>query len=211
MKKSRLILPILVSFLLVGCNTAEEESISSNNTEITSRENLNAKELIIEDKGIEVEGGSFDYTLKIKPDLTLTMDIDLSIVYQEIDGLYNLHYEIDEQKNHTMIVSGTFRNIVVNSPLVEQLHPGIVTKFVNICKTIGFFTPDENGSYEYIEDLCNDPQNWIRTNISEDSYSYKLDLKTNEGFSFVNVLSLLIYENEHGYSINFNYTLPTSE
>ena len=45
----------------------------------------------------------------------------------------------------------------------------------------------------------------IRDRISEDSYSYQLDLRTKEGFTFSNELSFLLDGNRHGWSISCGY------
>ena len=209
MKKLALLIPLFTSLAVIGCSSNNDQSIST--TETSSNVVTSRSDLVIKKKDVEGEYGTYDYSLRIRPDLTLEFDIDLASVYQDIDGDYNLHYEIDKEKNHIMVVSGKFDNVIVSSPLIEQIHPEMVTRLVKTAESLGFFIPDENNSYEWIEDICNDPQNWIQTNISEDSYSYKLDLKTDEGFSFVNALSLLIFEEQHGYSIDFHYSLPTSE
>ena len=192
MKKLNLI-PLFIPLLIVGCSSSNEQTTSTTTEPISTTEpSITRRELIIESKDVETDGGTFDYSLKIRPDLTLVIDIDLENVYEEIEGQYNLHYEIDDDKNHIMVVSGKFDNVIVDSPLLEKVHPEMVSRLVGIAESLGFFSPDEEGNYDWIEELCEDPQNWVQTNISEDSYSYTLDLKTDEGFTFVNALSLLI-------------------
>lgn len=46
--------------------------------------------------------------------------------------------------------------------------------------------------------------------ITEDTYSYKLDLRTNEGFTFTNNLRYLVNGEKHGYSIYYDYDMLTS-
>ena len=210
MKRLGLTLSLLASLFVVGCST--NDTSSSSIEPISHSYSTKLKEVVIEEQNLEGEGGNYSYSLKVKPDLTLTMDIDLTITYQEIDGKYNFHYEIDKDKNHIMVVSGKFDNVIVNSPLVEQLNPGIVSKLINIAESLGFLTKDsETDDYAWIEDLCNDPQNWVLTNISDDSYSYKLDLRTAEGFTFVNALSLYLFGVQRGYTIDYEYTLSNEE
>ena len=213
MKKNTLLLPICILLLISACSSSNNQSVSTteptSTTEPASTSKVR-KDLVIHDENVETEGDTFDYSLTIRPDLTLTIDIDLSNTYEDIEGKYNLHYDIDEDKNHVMVVSGKFDGIIVDSPLIDKVQPEMIKRLVGIAETLGFLLPDQNGSYEWIEEICNDPQNWIQTNISEDSYSYTLDLKTDEGFTFVNALSLLIYEEQHGYSIDFHYSLPTN-
>ncbi|MBR2836148.1 MAG: hypothetical protein IKE43_10655 [Coriobacteriales bacterium] len=49
------------------------------------------------------------------------------------------------------------------------------------------------------------------SDISEDSYSYQLNLKTNEGFSYTNILSFLSGSDPCGYSLNFDYDVLTNK
>ncbi len=51
--------------------------------------------------------------------------------------------------------------------------------------------------------------NIIRSRISEDTYSYQLDLRTEEGFTYTNSLTYLFNGNERGYAINYAYDLLT--
>lgn len=213
MNKLKVLIPLCTLLLIAGCSSSNNNSSPTTEPTSTSEPASTSKvrqNLVIHDEDVETEGGTFDYSLTIRPDLTLTIDIDLSNTYEDIEGKYNLHYDIDEDKNHMMVVSGKFDNVIVSSPLLEQIHPEMVKRLVGIAETLGFLLPDQDGSYEWIEEMCNDPQNWVQTNISEDSYSYKLDLKTDEGFTFVNALSLLIYEEQHGYTIDFHYSLPSN-
>lgn len=76
---------------------------------------------VISRENVEVTGGRYSFRLVIRSDRTLTFDNDLEILYQGINGKYKLHYEIDENDSHIMVVSGTFENIIINSPLMEKL------------------------------------------------------------------------------------------
>lgn len=79
------------------------------------------EELVISGENIDVQGGKYSYKLVLRANGTLTFDNDLQVFYQGINGKYKLNYEIDETDNHIMIVSGTFENIIVGSPLMEKL------------------------------------------------------------------------------------------
>ena len=62
-----------------------------------------------------------------------------------------------------------------------------------------------------LELLSADDKDQILSNVSKDIYYYRLDLKTNEGFSFFNLLSLFSGSDRYGYSLNFNYDVLTNE
>ncbi len=51
----------------------------------------------------------------------------------------------------------------------------------------------------------------FRVRISDDSYSYRLNLRTNEGFSFTNNLKYIFDGEKRGYSIYYNYDLLTNK
>ena len=51
----------------------------------------------------------------------------------------------------------------------------------------------------------------IRDRVTEDTYFYQLDLRTNEGFSFINNLRYLVDGEKQGYSIYFDYDLSTNK
>ena len=50
----------------------------------------------------------------------------------------------------------------------------------------------------------------FRNSISDDSYSYVLELRTQEGFSFKNNLKYLVNEIQHGFSLYYSYDLATN-
>ena len=127
--------------------------------------------LFLSGKNIPVINGTYDYELSLKPHGKLTFDNFLINTYQGVDGRYKLHYEIAELNNHIMVATGTFKNILNESPLIK----------------IG------------------------RDIITNDSYSYQLDLRTNEGFSFKNNLRYLFNGELRGYSLNYNYDLLKNE
>ncbi|MBQ1312127.1 MAG: fibronectin type III domain-containing protein [Blautia sp.] len=47
----------------------------------------------------------------------------------------------------------------------------------------------------------------IRSNISEDTYFYQLDLKTRNGFTFTNTLTFKFDGKKYGYTLNYAYDL----
>lgn len=96
---------------------------------------------------------------------------DLDILYQEVYGKYDLHYDMVEPDNHIMVVNGTFDNLLKASPLLRRKS----------------------------------------NRISDDSYSYQLDLRTKEGFTFTNALGYTYDGTRYGYSINYSYDLAANK
>ena len=78
-------------------------------------------EMIFSNENINLLGGKYSYKLVLRPDGTLTFDNSLEILYQGVDGRYQLSYEIDKSDNHIMIVTGYFENIITESPLMKLL------------------------------------------------------------------------------------------
>ena len=136
-------------------------------------------EVVISGEDIAVGDGTYTYRLKIRSNKTLTFDNHLEILYQGIGGTYGMHYEIDENDNHIMIVTGVFENIIVSSPLLQKLS---ATR-----------------------------KGWILSKISEDSYFYQLNLRTADGFTFVNRLRFLFQSKPAGYTIRYKYDLVTDQ
>lgn len=97
------------------------EGIPRSGIEIISEEWTDINEYVISGRNISIRDGKYNYRLVIRSDRTLTFDNDLEINYQGINGKYKLHYDIDETDNHTMIVTGTFDNIIISSPLMQKL------------------------------------------------------------------------------------------
>ena len=95
---------------------------AGNMEEIENEEWTGSEELIvISDEDVEIQGGKYSYKLVIRENGTLSFDNDLEICYQGIEGGYQLNYEIEEDGNHIMTVTGYFENIISDSPLLEQL------------------------------------------------------------------------------------------
>ncbi len=100
----------------------EAEGIPEDSLKIVSEEWTAPAEYVISGTNISIRGGTYSYRLVIRSDRTLTFDNDLEIYYQGINGRYQLHYDIDTTDNHTMIVTGTFDNIIISSPLLDKLR-----------------------------------------------------------------------------------------
>ena len=94
---------------------------AQNTNEIVNEEQTYPEEWIISGDDIEIKDGKYSYKLVIRANRTLTFDNDLEISYQGINGMYQLNYEIEENGNHIMIVTGNFDNIIVGSPLFKNL------------------------------------------------------------------------------------------
>lgn len=99
----------------------DTEGIPQDSIEIVSEEWTGPAEYVISGRNITIKGGKYSYKLVIRSDRTLTFDNDLEIYYQGVDGKYKLHYDIDKNDNHTMIVTGTFDNIIISSPLLDKI------------------------------------------------------------------------------------------
>ena len=72
-----------------------------------------------------------------------------------------------------------------------------------------------NGNFEHIitaspllEKLSAENKSLIRSNVSEDSYLYKLVLKTEEKLTFKNKLSFLYGSDQHGFTVYYKYDIP---
>ena len=66
-----------------------------------------------------------------------------------------------------------------------------------------------NGTFENI--LTTSPlTKRLRGRVSRDVYSYQLDLRTSEGFSFANSLQYLCDGNPRGYSLHYSYDLAAN-
>ena len=116
----------IISSLFKGKSDSSSTKISiqggpSDVLEILNEEWICPDEIIIHGEDLEVQGGKYNFKLTIRSNGTLTFDNDLEVYYQGINGKYKLNYEIDETDNHIMIVTGTFDNIIIKSPLLEKL------------------------------------------------------------------------------------------
>lgn len=122
----------------------------------------NKKELYLSGKNIVLENGAYNYDLYANASGKLTYDNDLEILYQGVNGKYNLHYDIVDNDHHTMVVNGLFYNIMKTSPLLKRYS----------------------------------------NRISDDSYAYHLDLRTNESYSFNNHLVYRFDGKPRTYSVS---------
>jgi len=100
----------------IGISGLPDDSV-----DIVSEEWSCPEEIVISGENIEIKDGKYSYKLVLRANGTLTFDNDLEIYYQGISGKYQLNYEIDETDNHIMIVTGTFENIIIESPLLEKM------------------------------------------------------------------------------------------
>ena len=105
--------------------------LSSGAVEIISEEWNGPDEIVISGNNIKVQGGQYSYRLTLRANGTLTFDNDLEIFYQGINGRYQLNYEIDETDNHIMIVTGTFENIIIASPLLEKFSDKVKNRILS--------------------------------------------------------------------------------
>ncbi len=99
----------------------ETEGFYAGGIEIVREKWSGSAEYIISGRNITIKDGKYSYRLVIRSDKTLTFDNDLEIYYQGVNGRYRLHYDIDKTDNHTMIVTGSFDNIIVSSPLLQKI------------------------------------------------------------------------------------------
>ena len=60
-----------------------------------------------------------------------------------------------------------------------------------------------------LEKLSDENRNWVLSHVSGDSYSYQLNLRTGEGFTFTNTLRFLVDSEPYGYSLDCLYDLLT--
>ena len=103
----------------------ESKGIPSDKIEIESLECSLPQDIVIGRSDIAVRDGKYSFRLVLKAAGGLTFDNDLEIYYQGVSGRYKLHYDIDDTDNHTMIVTGTFDNILVASPLLKKIRDRI--------------------------------------------------------------------------------------
>ena len=101
--------------------TPASGSSPSGSLALARSELVSPAEFIISGTDIPVINGIYSFRLVLRSNKTLTFDNDLENTYQGIDGDYQLHYDINEEDNHTMIVDGLFANIITASPLLERL------------------------------------------------------------------------------------------
>ena len=94
---------------------------SAANIELINEKWIIPRQFTISGNDIAVQDGKYSYYMKIRSDGTMVFNNDLEIYYQGVDGLYKLNYEIDKNDNHIMLVNGTFDNIILASPLLENL------------------------------------------------------------------------------------------
>ena len=99
--------------------TIEVDGCISRNIRILYEKWVGPDGRVISGNNIAVAGGIYSYMLCLRADGTLTFNNDLEVFYQGVNGRYRLEYEIDENNDHIMVVTGLFDNIIVASPLLR--------------------------------------------------------------------------------------------
>ena len=117
MKKILTVLLAAVFIIQIGLFPA----FAKNTNESVNEERTCPEEWIISGDDIEIQGGKYSYKLVIRSNKTLSFENDLEISYQGIEGRYQLNYEIEENGDHIMIVTGDFDHIIAASSLLENL------------------------------------------------------------------------------------------
>lgn len=113
--------------------------LPSGSIEIVSEEWSCPKEIVISGSDIEVMGGKYSYKLTLRANRTLTFENNLEIYYQGINGKFQLNYEIEETDNHIMTVTGTFENIIIESPLMDKLSDRSKNWIISHIKNDSYF------------------------------------------------------------------------
>ena len=111
--------------LQAGLLTSFAGGIESGQTKIVSMECTAPGDIVIDLSDITVKDGKYSFKLVLRATGGLSFDNDLEIYYQGVAGKYKLHYEIDADDDHIMIVTGTFSNILVASPLLKKMRDRI--------------------------------------------------------------------------------------
>lgn len=117
-----------------------------------------------------------------------------------VNGTYN--YELVIRPPDRLTFDNDLENFFQGVFGKYQLHYAIEELDNHIMTATGLFKNILTASPLVI--FCKDA-------ISEDSYFYQLDLRTKEGFSFINNLQYLFNGEQHGYSIYYDYDLLTNE
>lgn len=176
--------------------------------------------LVISGDDIQLQDGKYSFELRLSAEEGFVFDNDLSIRYQGIDGVYTLHYDfpLDQEGRydyHTMIVTGEFENIISASPLINMGN----IKSDDIARMIALvISGDYEGALNFLlddgvpfsEKAHIDKQDSSCVSVSDDTYSYQLVLKTNEGFTFTNALDFTYNEEVYGYKLEYKYDLDNN-
>ena len=181
--------------------------------DVVSEKWIGPNELTVGGENIAVEGGKYNYELKLSAKEGFVFDNDLVVSYQGVDGKYNLHYDFPpgEDTNHTMIVTGDFDNIIAASPLIDKIDIGKLLTLViseDYAQAVDFILDD---GVSLADKASVDSDSSKINHVSDDKYSYELVLKTKEGFSFNNTLQFLYDEDKYGYSLDYNYDLSADK
>ena len=165
---------------------------------------------VISGKYIQVQGGEYSYKLELNAKDGFVFDNSLNgFEYQGVNGDYSLHYDFggeNQDDNHTLIVTGVFSNIIsavnlanINSDDIARLIALVITGDYD--KALDFLLVDSVPfSEKAVIDDCT-------SSVSNDTYSYKLVLKTKEGFTFENALDFIFEGEAYGYKLEYKYDL----
>lgn len=166
--------------------------------------------LVITGDDIQLKDGKYSFELNLSAKEGFVFDNDLSIGYY---GAYNLHYDfpLGPDGQHTMIVTGDFDNIISESPLINIGN----IKSDDIARMIALvISGDVEGAMDFLledgvpfSEKAHIDIDSSSSSVSDDTYSYQLVLKTNEGFTFTNALSFIFEKEVFGYKLEFEYDL----
>ena len=117
----------------------ESEDIPTEKLVLVEDEVTEEDSYVISRDNVEIAGGRYSFKLVIRADKTLTFDNDLEILYQGINGKYQLHYEIDKNDSHIMVVTGKFEHIIISSPLMKTLSPKLREKILSKVSEDSYF------------------------------------------------------------------------
>lgn len=98
-------------------------------------------------------------------------DNDLTREYQGVNGKYQLHYDINEANQHTMIVTGEFDHIITASPLLEKIS---AEKKKRILSNVS----DDSYFYQLVlktEKILTFRRNNLRFRYSSDQHGYSIE------------------------------------
>ena len=145
-------------------------------------------DFVLSGRDINIGKGKYSYLFRLSPNGTLVFDNDLTREYQGVNGKYQLHYDINEADQHTMIVTGEFDHIITASPLLEKISAGNKNRILSnvsddsyfyqlVLKTkeiltfrnnLGFsYNSDQHGySIDYQYDIAADKQN-VKFSVSD--------------------------------------------
>ena len=203
MKKTiRTILAILLVLTLIPFAAAAEELVDPAEIAIprVGGEDLDA------DPPADADPGSGTDVIPLEPETTdeeepaVTEYVLSGTNIPVIDGIYS--YKLVIRPPEYLVFDNDLENLYQGVKGRYQLHYEILEADNHIMIVKGVF-----------EDILTEsplvPQG-CKDRISEDSYSYVLELRTKEGFTFENELKYLVDGLQHGYKLYYSYDLETN-